>query len=254
MDLSGRIAICLSGQIRTGVENAPALLNYIGELKDGVDVFIHTWNIETESPWTADNRGNQDIANIRRTVPADTVSKISKLYRPLDMRVDDFDIYQTCHHDRVTMRSQLCAAQIPMFQSIWESNQLKVAHEQLCHSKYNIVVRLRFDVDFGPGRTLLEDMQYMAEKKDFLYFVDFANKFPDMVEDVCWMTSSAVMDTVCQFAIERETNIVANSLDWQTHLSKYLKDKNVVTRPYKNNNITIHRNKFVGTAIVDTKD
>lgn len=254
MDLSGRIAICLSGQIRTGVENAPALINYIGDLKDGVDVFIHTWNIETESPWAEGNRGNPDIANIRRTVPADSFTKISQLYQPLDMRVDDFDIYQTNHHRRVTMRSCLCAAQIPMFQSMWEANQLKVAHEQLCHSQYNIVIRLRFDIDFGPGRTLLEDLQYTANKKDMLYFVDFANKFPDMIEDVCWLSSSAVMDTVCQFAIERETNIEANSLDWQTHLKKYLDNKNITSRPYKNNNITIVRNKFVSPTIVDATD
>lgn len=245
MDLSGRIAICISGQIRTGVENSPAILAYFGELKDAVDIFIHTWDVESESPWTEENQGKAHIATTYRTVDSSTIKKIHEIYQPLDMRVDNFDIYQQCHHKRVTLRSQLCVAQIPMFQSIWEANQLKVAHEKLCNSRYNLVMRLRFDVDFGTGRTLLQDMQYVAEKKDLLYFVDMANKFPEMIEDVCWLTSSATMDTVCNFVIERETSIEMNTVDWQHHMRKYLDDHSILARPFKDNTITIVRNKFL---------
>jgi hypothetical protein len=245
MDLSGRVALCLSGQIRTGVENAPAIMRYLGEFRGGIDVFIHTWNIETESPWTEKNKGDVRVANIRRPVDHSTILKISELYRPLDMRVDDFDIYQKCHHDRVTFRTGLCVAQIPMFQSIWESNQLKLNHERLSSSRYDVTVRMRFDLDFGPGRTLLEDLHYMAGKKDFLYFLDFSNKFPESIEDVCWISSSETMDVACEFALERESNIEKNGIDWQNHMMQYLKDKGIIYRPFKNNSVTIHRNNFI---------
>jgi hypothetical protein len=247
MDLSGRVAVCISGQIRTGVENSDAILSYFGKLKDGIDVFIHTWDVESESPWTEENRSKDitAITNTYRKVDPAVIKKIHEIYQPLDMRVDNFDIYQKCHHKRVTMRSQLCVAQIPMFQSIWEANQLKIAHEQLCGSKYNMVMRLRFDLDFGPGRNILDDMHYIADKKDMLYFVDFANKFPEMIEDVCWLSNSSTMDTVCGFAIERESNIEMNTLDWQHHMKKYLAKWAIQDRPFKNNNITIVRNKFL---------
>jgi hypothetical protein len=134
MNLQDRIAICFSGQIRTGVENSTNLINYIGEMRDAVDVFIHTWDIETESPWTEENKGDINIANIKRYVDREVFAKIADIYRPLDIRIDNFDFYQHCHYSRIISRGQACVAQIPMFQSIWESNQLKLSHERLCNS------------------------------------------------------------------------------------------------------------------------
>ena len=247
MDLSGRIAVCISGQIRTGVETSLCILGYLGDLKEAVDIFIHTWDNESESPWTPDNanRDSHVVANTFRPVDPAVIKKIYEIYQPLDMRVDNYEIYQQCRHKQVTMRSLLNVAQVPMFQSIWESNRLKVSHETLSNSKYNMVIRLRFDLDFGPGRTLAEDLSYIAEKKDILYFVDHQNKFPDAVEDICWITSSPIMDIICDFLLERETNIKMSTVDWQTHLTKYLQQKGVVARPFKNNNVTIRRNKFI---------
>lgn len=245
MNLQDRIAVCFSGQIRTGVENSAALLNYIGEMRDAVDVFIHTWDIETESPWTEENKGDLNIATIKRYVDREVFTQIRDIYNPLDIRIDNFDFYQRCHHSRIISRGLPCVAQIPMFQTIWESNQLKLAHERLCDSKYGAVLRTRFDINFGPNRTLLEDLQYAASKKDLFYFVDFSNKFPDAIEDVCWLSSSKIIDRVCNFILERETNPAMNHIDWQQHMSKYLVEEGIHARPFKNNNISIVRNKFV---------
>lgn len=247
MDLTGRIAICFSGQIRTGVKNSERLLKYIGTLRDTVDIFIHTWDIETMSAHAEEHAGIANVANLRRSVKKSELKEIAKIYDPVDMRVDDFDLYQNVHHKRVTMREGLCHAQIPMFQSIWESNQLKRNHEYLSNSKYNLVMRLRFDINFEDGRTLEQDMNYIGTKKDMLYVVDFSNKFPDAVEDVCWFGSSKVIDTTCNFAIERESK--KNSLDWQFHHAEYLAAHNIKIRPFKNNNITIVRNKLLNTDI-----
>lgn len=243
MNLDHRIAICFSGQIRTGVENSPNLLSYIGDLREAVDIFMHTWDIETESPHTTENKGDHSIANIRRYVDKEVYTKISEIYNPLDMRIDNFDLYQRCHLKRVVARGYTCYAQIPMFQSVWEANQLKLAHERLCNSKYSAVLRIRFDINFGSGRTLLEDLQYMAHKRDVFYFLDFNNKFPEAIEDVCWLTTSNIMDIACNFILERET--VFETQDWQRHMSAYLQRENIQVRPFKNNNINIVRNRFI---------
>jgi len=239
MDLTGRIAICFSGQIRTGVENSERLLKYIGRLRDTVDIFIHTWDIETMSSNALEHADIANVASIRRTVEKSEFKEIAKIYDPVNMRVDDFDLYQIVHHKRVTMREGQCHAQIPMFQSLWESNQLKRNHEYLSNSKYNLVMRLRFDLDFGTARTLTEDMNYIGTKKDMLYVVDFDNKFPNAIEDICWFGSSDVIDTVCDFAIERESK--KHSIDWQFHHAEYLAVNNIKIRPFKNNDITIVR-------------
>jgi hypothetical protein len=247
MDLTGRIAICFSGQIRTGIANSESLLKYIGSLRDTVDIFIHTWNIETMSAHATEHSDIVDIRSIRREVDKSEFKKIAEIYDPVDMRVDDFDLYQIVHHKRVTMREGYCHAQIPMFQSLWESNQLKRNHEQVSNSKYNLVMRLRFDLDFGKDRTLTEDMNYIGTKKDMLYVVDFGNKFPDAVEDVCWMGGSDILDTTCKFAIERESK--KSSLDWQYHLAGYLAENNIKIRPFKDNAITIVRRNILNIEI-----
>lgn len=247
MDLTGRIAICFSGQIRTGIENSARLLKYIGSLRDTVDIFIHTWNIETMSAHALEHADIVDVSSIRRTVEKSEFKDIAKIYDPVDMRVDDFDLYQIVHHKRVTMREGYCHAQIPMFQSLWESNQLKRNHEHVSNSKYNLVMRLRFDVDFGDDRTLEQDMNYIGTKKDMLYVVDFGNKFPNAIEDVCWFGSSEVIDTTCNFAIERESK--KNSTDWQFHHAEYLAANNIKIRPFKDNTIKIVRRNILNTQI-----
>jgi len=45
-----KIAVCLSRQVRTGADVFFSLKNYIGELWDNCDFFMHTWDIETTSP------------------------------------------------------------------------------------------------------------------------------------------------------------------------------------------------------------
>jgi hypothetical protein len=202
MALSDRIAICISGQIRSGVENADSLLRYIGNLRDNVDIFIHTWDIETMSPHVVEHEDRK----IRRKVDELEFKRIVEIYNPIDIRIDNFDIYQSVHQKRVKSREGCCHAQIPMFQSIWEVNQLKIRHEHLSNSKYNLVMRLRFDLDFGEGRFLTEDTNYIGVEKNVLYTVDFHNKLSNgYLEDICWISSSDIQDIVCSFAIERES-------------------------------------------------
>jgi len=243
MNLDHRIAICFSGQIRTGIENSAHLLEYIGDMRDAVDVFIHTWDIETESPHTVENKGDHNIAKISRYVDKQVFDNIVNIYNPLDIRIDNFDFYQQCHMKRIIARGHHGIAQIPMFQTIWEANQLKLAHERLCNSKYGMVLRTRLDINFGPGRTLIEDLQYAANKRDVFYVADFINKFPDAIEDVCWLSSSRTMDTACDFILERET--IHSHMDWQTHMNEYCIRANIQVRPFKNNSITLVRNRFL---------
>jgi len=245
MNLQDRIAICFSGQIRTGVENSINLLPYIGDLRNSVDIFIHTWDIETESPWSEKNKGDVGVANLRRYVDKQAFEKLNGIYTPLELKIDNFDIYQQCHLRRVIARGETIVAQIPMFQSIWESNQLKLSHEKLSNSKYGYVFRMRMDVNFGPGRTLLEDLQFVSNKRDLFYVVDFSNKLPEAIEDLCWLSSSKIMDRACNFILERETTQTMNHIDWQHHMSRYLAEEGIKVRTFKNNTISIVRNDFI---------
>lgn len=241
MDLSSRIAICISGQIRTGVKNATSILNYIGDMLPMCDIFIHTWNVNSKNVNQSNNteEEKQVVRNTFSLVDVDELEQIAEIYKPLDMRVDNFKIYQDAHFRKTLLKTRSLVIQIPMFQSIYEANKLKKQHEELCFSKYMFVVRLRFDLDFGPERSLLQDLNYIASKKDMLYFIDFMNKYPDAIEDVYWIANSDNMDIACDFALVREST--PNKTEWQQHMKEYLNERGVKYRPFGNNSINIIR-------------
>jgi hypothetical protein len=238
MDLSSKIAICLSGQVRTGVANSAAVLAYIGEVLPQCDFFIHTWDVNSSSPaQVVAEDEKQKIRNTFTTVDPADIKQIADTYKPLDMRVDNFKIYQETHYRKVIMRNGQVAAQIPMFQSIWEVNQLKKSYEALNNSKYGTVVRLRLDISFPAY--LIDELNYISGQRDMLYFVDPDNKYPKAIEDICWIATSEQMDTACNFALIRET--IDSEIDWQLHMKQYLDGNNIRYRPFKNNTINIIR-------------
>ena len=54
-----RIAICFSGQLRTGVWAIPAIKSFIGDLWENCDFFLHTWDSQYSK-----NYSNKLIENL----------------------------------------------------------------------------------------------------------------------------------------------------------------------------------------------
>ena len=57
-----KIAVCFSGQIRTGVQTAPNIKRYIGDLDTVCDYFVHTW--DHQSP----NHAAHDLVPVDKSV------------------------------------------------------------------------------------------------------------------------------------------------------------------------------------------
>ena len=57
-----RIAVCFSGQIRTGVQTAPNIKRYIGDLDPVCDYFVHTW--DHQSP----NHAAHDLVPVDKNI------------------------------------------------------------------------------------------------------------------------------------------------------------------------------------------
>jgi hypothetical protein len=45
-----RIAVCLSGQLRTADRAVESLKKFVGNLAPDVDYFVHTWDINSVTP------------------------------------------------------------------------------------------------------------------------------------------------------------------------------------------------------------
>ena len=81
-----RIAVCFSGQIRTGVEASPNLLRFIGELLPHTDFFIHSWDIETKKNYNASR-----IISKPSKLTQSTIDKIKEIYQPKKIVIENWN-------------------------------------------------------------------------------------------------------------------------------------------------------------------
>lgn len=112
-----KIAICISGQTRTGIEAAELFMTFFKGYHH--DVFFHTWY---ESDKTSE--------------------KIVELYKPKRFVIETPLEKNIGYVNKGSFES--------MFYSIMRANDLKKEHEIANDFRYDVVVRHRFDVVFNP--------------------------------------------------------------------------------------------------------
>jgi hypothetical protein len=142
-----KIAICISGHLRTFELTYPSLKQHILDKYD-CDVFISTWK----------NLGNQFAYHcaykngIDKTDPIISEEDIRKLYKPVAIHMDDADTEPVTnrlkqeYNEKRTQNKAHLAQIMCMLYKIWDCNRLKKDHEQQTGKTYDAVIRVRFDV------------------------------------------------------------------------------------------------------------
>ena len=237
---ANRIAVCLVGQIRTGVEVAPIMKSFFGEMYPTLDFFVHTWDTESFSPWAGWRAGHPaELAQQLIPINFTKIEKIKEIYNPISMVVDNLSDYRHTHPNGVEHRDQIHHQISPQFISTYECNKLRKIHEIICGRSYNTVLRLRFDIIFTPGYQLIKELQYVAEDPARFFTVDRANRLHYAVEDIAWLAQPDIFDIAVNFALERE--LVGSDIDELVHFKNYLTDKKVNVSSFKNNDVYIYR-------------
>lgn len=139
-----RVALCLSGQMRTYERCYSNLKKYILEpLRP--DVFIHTW--EKKGIWTQ----AKNFKSIKDEYV--DIKKLKDLYNPKCIEIDEFAHYYTEELKGVKVPETLKQKEpkhykgtLPMFYKIWACNQLKTDWEERHQFEYDVVIRLRPDL------------------------------------------------------------------------------------------------------------
>lgn len=179
-----KIAICMSGQIRTGIHAFENQRRFFGDLwesdlrgYDLMDVFIHTWNVNT----------NKRFGAVTTSVPERIIKQYSDLLKPKLMRVDDY------HSDKFSHLHKSGAK--AMFYSWKESVLLKQEWEKQNNFKYDIVVRLRPEVIFRPGRNLAQECLLAIADNVFVIDRLQANwRQSNFTDDIFWVAPNDLMD------------------------------------------------------------
>lgn len=244
-----KIAVCFSGQIRTGVHVVKNIKNYIGDLYQYCDFFVHTWDVESISmndlnTMISDGDLYQKNKNIVHKIDNSKFTNFYSIYNPISMVVEPylmFNYRQLPGGRRYNNNTK--SEVISLFESIHECNKLKINHEEKYNFKYDYVVRLRPDLVIHPEKSLEEDLFEISD--DVLLFAGFKNRdYSNRIDDIFWISKSEIMDKISPYYdYESKTNYDRESIDydWQEVMFEWvnnilgikpIKLKNSVICPY----------------------
>jgi hypothetical protein len=239
-----RIAVCFSGQIRTGVDTCENIKNFIGQLLPSCDFFIHTWDVNTFTPYFV-HSGHDIYINVDKS----TIDEIKNIYNPISIKVDSFKSWMADVKD-------VKGHPIPLFASAYMCNELKCEYESLHNFKYDYVLKLRFDVVFRPYQKLALEIFYASRHyPDMFHTCDIYNRLPTSIEDICWLSSSDTMNIAVNFYHELSSNNTLYYTDFQEYFQYYMNRSNIIVNGFFHNELYFYRNIHkihnIGTDDID---
>lgn len=190
---SVKIAVCFSGQIRTGVQASPNIINYIGNLWDNCTFFCHTWDINTRKPYNANgiHRPGYPLDN-------ETLNKF-------------IDIYGL--HGKIVVEDYNEIAKVkastrwnPMHYSWRRSIEVMHEYQRTTDLKFDLVVKLRPDVLARPTRNMSKEIANCFLKNDsnsFFAESTFSGSH-GIIDDVVYYAKPSIMDRASKFAYYQE--------------------------------------------------
>jgi hypothetical protein len=233
-----RIAICFSGQNRTGHATADNIKRYIGDLLPNCDVFAHFWDSETRGTGYANRLGESSVEHGWHDPSLSSKEKFVEFYRqwmPRSITTEEYDLQPSKklwagrRWDPVAEKYQ-----VSMWRSVYEANKLKMDYAQKNQIVYDYTVRLRSDIVFGKGKSLAKDIaeipdQYTMLFGDHYHIWDYDGRA--RIEDIFFVASSLVMDQMSSYCFAH-ANTIANIddpkqpgyQDWQWHMYKWMID------------------------------
>lgn len=219
-----RIAFCFSGQIRTGCEAAPSIKNYIGNLYDNVDFFMHTWDISQSKVWHPES-----IAAIKHGLNNPVINdghrlseRINEIYDKKFVRisVEKFNEWSENFYKEYHCFS-------PLWYSWQQSILLKKQAEEENNIKYDLVVKIRPDIIFPDNARLSKEVSHVLKDSKKFYAINYT---PRRVDDVFFISNSDIMNTASLFFSNTKKRI------WDTNLfGEFLNESGIsVDNTYNN--------------------
>lgn len=223
-----KIAVCFSGNIRTGVNAFPNIKRYFGPLFDNIDFFVHTWDLEDVAPPFLECYENRSLLfyHLRTYVPYNLhetkVHKFNQLYNPKRFVVDP-PLHRT-------------TVEKPMWVSMQKSLDLMREYENLNNFKYDIVVRLRPDLLFHPGASSFKKDIDLVRKNTLVVsnLQQDSGTHSVFIDDVAFFCDNTASEALYSFC-----DIKNNPHDY---LYRHMFNNNITVKRGFSNNYTIYRN------------
>ena len=174
-----RVAVCLSGQLRTCNTAAPGILRFFKDLNP--DYFIHTW---FENEWHDKDSDKINIAETEQ-IEYESCLKATQLFNPTAVILESNTVKQF----------EVPVSQAQQY-SMMRANQIKRKHEQLNSFTYDLVIKCRFDLIWPPNEKIRVPIE-IDPNGLYVSYVDYKqNKELPMILDRYFYGSSKTMDTI----------------------------------------------------------
>lgn len=259
-----KIALCFSGQNRTGHITAENIKRYVGDLLPDCDVFAHFWDSESRGTGYANREGAVSTNAEWHTATKSSHDKFVEFYShwaPRTIMVEQYDLQPTKNTwggrrwDPVEGKWH-----VSMWRSLYEANKLKQDYAQKNQIVYDFTIRLRSDLVFDSGKSLAEDLTLIEDEQTML-FGDHYAIWPihgmGRIEDIFWIGPSRLMDQVSTY-YATYTNTVSNIdnpqesgyQDWQWHNADWIVNKlGYRFYPLQNNAMRIYTEQDIAAGI-----
>ncbi len=189
-----KIAVCFSGQIRTGVQASPNIINYIGNLWDNCTFFCHSWTMNTRKPYNANG-----IYRDGYPLDHDTLTKF----------VDIYGLYGKIEVEQLNEISskKWSSSWQPMHYSWRRSIEVMQEYQKrTTNFDFDFVVKLRPDILLRPTRSMSKEIANCLLKHDknsFFSESTFSGNY-GIIDDVMYYARPEIMDRASKFAYTQE--------------------------------------------------
>jgi hypothetical protein len=237
-----RIAICFSGQMRTAVGTSKSILNFFGDEIDNIDIFIHTWDINTVAPRFFDGRSDE-VNSIAQKIDESEFDKLNDIYSPKEFKIENWETWNTTRGGVVCRRNDDndIGSLIPLYYSAHESNHLRVEYEKKHQVEYQWVFKMRMDVLFKDSYKISDELKWMIHRPNFFYVNDVYNRLPEFVEDIMWASTPTIMNIAVKVNMAMENDSSCSNIDWQIYFKIYLNSHNIPIKGFYRNELILCR-------------
>ena len=186
-----KIAICLSGQLRTVERAAPNIIKFIGELSSDVDLFIRTWDINSTTPMF------DELSPYNYPYTKIPSYNLKNIFSPLKVqRIEKQDyihffgnLCNIPNNNRITV--------FPLFYTWLRSVRLATEHAKNNNIEYDIMIKIRPDVIYHSGLKLIDYINnYQLENNKSLFLSNFTWQEADgkrTTDDIVFMSTPHTM-------------------------------------------------------------
>lgn len=226
-----KIAVCFSGQIRTGVHAAENILNFLDIKKNNIDFFIHTWDISIKKEWHFNSiisKRGQKEKYLHTESGYLLLEKLNQHYNFKSVEIENFKDFSNLYLSQFINFS-------PQWYSWYKSVQLKKKYEELGNFKYDIVIRMRPDIIYPKRKKLDNEISHYLNDKEKFYVIGYS---PIRIDDVFFYSNSKNMDTASEMMIKTKNKNWTNN-----HFGEYLKNVGITALNAFDLNYTVLRHE-----------